>query len=174
MTPNVLTLDLSRSASGDASSSSSGTFTIGPYIPAARFEGVPHVPVAETSGGWEVALDGMRVNEQPFDLSTSMSALATAVKKRWRWDKRQGQGGQNINVLLDSGTSFALVDDAAADFIYGGMQGAKSCVIDGGKYWFVPCLATANVSFGFGCVAFATRFPYFLFMSQCTRPLLLP
>ncbi|THH20326.1 hypothetical protein EW146_g1004 [Bondarzewia mesenterica] len=115
--PNFLTIDLGRSSSGE--SSSSGTFTVSSYDSQySTMADEPHLPTVDPgrmTSRWEVVLGGLSVNGVAFDISKTKSASTTAV--------------------IDSGTSFALIDDAAADLIYNSIPGAKSCVINNAKYW---------------------------------------
>ncbi|TFY81566.1 hypothetical protein EWM64_g2446 [Hericium alpestre] len=129
---NFIALDLSRGPDGETTIG--GAFTISQYL--SDYGSVadqPQLPVTPAnSTNWSVAVDGVNVNGQSYNIS------------------QDAPEGSNATAVIDSGTSLALVSSNLSDFIYQNISGARSCQSDQGQVWVVPCLNASNVTFQFG------------------------
>ncbi|KAF7796362.1 hypothetical protein EIP86_007539 [Pleurotus ostreatoroseus] len=103
----------------------------------------PQLPVV-TPGQWAIALDAMKVNGVPFQLSTSTPGMPSG----------------KIITLMDSGTSDALLPKEVVDFIYSNMPGSLFVgnVPNAAFQWLLPCNGTANVSFTYGGIDFPVHY----------------
>ncbi|KAI9062580.1 acid protease [Trametes sanguinea] len=111
-----------------------GTFLIGEHDE--NFQQVanaPQLPLVNNQH-WSVAMDGMNVNGHPFAFNAS---------------RVTGVPSGKLVATLDTGFTLPPIPPAAVDAIYSTIPGAARTTQDNQTLWFVPCTASANVSFVF-------------------------
>lgn len=135
--PNSFDVLLDRSS--DLDDEVSGTFLISEHHE--DFEHVTEQPklFRQSLGRWSILLDNMIVNGKKSTFGNS--TLPNTPKGK-------------IAVLMDTGFTFPPLPNYVVDNIYSNIPGSKRFGDDTFPQWLVPCGASANVSFTFGCVGF--------------------
>ncbi|KAI0804711.1 aspartic peptidase domain-containing protein [Irpex lacteus] len=129
--PNCVDMHLNRAI--DVERVANGTLLIGEH--SEEYSDISKQPVLYTieETEWTVMLDGMTVDGKSVTLGGQNSSSGVATS--------------SLPVLLDSGTSFAVITDNMFNAIYESIPGA---VLTDTSQWTVPCLSSTNVSFSIG------------------------
>lgn len=133
--------DVRLDRTGDLDDTATGTFLISEHL--SQFAHVEQQPklLRQALGRWTVPMDDMVVNGRKFDFNKSSIATVPSGK---------------IGVLLDTGFTAPPLPPAAVDAIYSTIPGAVKYV-DSGHQWIVPCDASTNLTFSFGCAFLRQR-----------------
>ena len=126
--------DVALGRVGDLDEYSRGSFIIGAHAPGfSAVEQAPKLPRVG-DGRWTVLIDGIAVNGKNFTFKGK--------------SKVKGVPEGKLLGLLDSGASVPSIPEDAADFLYGSILGS----VKHNGLWFVPCEASANVTWYIGYV----------------------